>query len=79
MIINYFDLESLLVLILAGILYKLNDANTFVEPFIRRTTTMNLVTKTSFFEIMYCGIIEHWLVPDSKCERFFGLISTYLT
>ncbi len=64
-IINLFDLRSPLVLILAGMRYKLNGAITSAETFARMTATRNPVAVARFFEATYHGIFEHLLVAGS--------------
>ncbi len=75
--INSSDLRSPLVLILAGMRYELNGANTFAEAFARMTAIMKPVAVARSFKATYLGIFEHFLAADSKDGRLLGLISTY--
>lgn len=49
-IINSSDLQNSLVLIFAGMQYKLNDINTFVGRFTRMIATINPVAMARFFD-----------------------------
>ncbi len=75
--INPFDLQSPLILILVGMRYELNGANTSAEAFARITATMNSVAMARFFEATCRGIFEHLLAAGSKDGGLFSPISTY--
>lgn len=62
--INLSDLQSLLLLIFASILYKLNGLNTFAEIFAKITITMNPIAIARFFETTGNGILEHLLAAS---------------
>lgn len=75
--INFFNLWNSLILIFAGILYKLNSTNTFLKAFARITATINSVAVARFFELTCYGIFEYLLAAGSKDGGLFGSISTY--
>lgn len=77
--INLFDFRRSLVLILAGMLYELNDANTSLKAIARMIATMNNIAMAYFSETIYRGIFEHLLAAGSKNRRLFNLISTYFS
>lgn len=75
--INPSDLQSTLVLILAGMRYQDNGINNSAEVLARKTAIMNPVAVTYFFEATCHGIFEHLLVAGSKDEGLLGPVSTY--
>ncbi|WP_375449088.1 hypothetical protein [uncultured Nostoc sp.] len=75
--INPSDLQSTLVLILAGMRYEDNGVNNSAEAFARMTATMNPVAVARFFEATCRGIFEHLLAAGSKDGWLLGPVSTY--
>lgn len=75
--INFFDIQSLLILIIIGVQYKINGANIFVKISTKIIAIINPVAKINFFKIIYHNIIEHLLATSFKKEGFFGFFSTY--
>lgn len=73
------DFESLFILILAEMQYKLNDDNIFKEVLVKMTTTMNLIIAARFFKTICYNIFEYLLATSSKNRGVFGLISTYFS
>ncbi len=66
-----------MVLILVGIQYELNGANTSTEIFARMIAIMNFIAMARFFETTCHSIFQHFLAAGSKDGGLFGLISTY--
>lgn len=74
--INFFDLQSLLVLVFVDILYKLNGTHNSAEVFARMTAIINLVAMAYFSKAIYYSIFERLLATDFKDKGLLSLIST---
>lgn len=75
--INPSNLQSLFVLILVGMQYKLNVVNIFVEIFVKLTATFNPIAMAYIFETICYGIFEHLLATGSKDKRLLSSIIIY--
>lgn len=75
--INLFDFWKTLILIFAGMQYKLNSIYTFIKVFVRITTIIKPIVIACFFETIYHSIFKHFFAADSKDKELFGHISTY--
>lgn len=75
--INFYDLQSTLILILAGMWFKDKYVNNFAEAIARITAIINLVAMARFFEATCRGIFKHLLAAGFKNGGLLGPVSIY--
>lgn len=76
-IITFFDLQNMLILIVAIMRYKDNYVNNFAEIFARMTAIINFKAMACFFKAIYYGILKYLLATGSKNREFFSLVFIY--
>lgn len=74
--INLSNLQNPLVLILIGIRFKINNANTFTKVFTRKIAVMTPIAVAHYFETICHSVFEHLFVARSKNKGIDGPIDT---
>lgn len=64
MIINFSDIQSLLILIFINMQYKVYSTNIFIKIFIKVIVIINLIVVVYIFEKTYYAIFEYLLIAS---------------